>query len=53
MIRNNTYVQYTERCLGYFSMFWDERSVYMNDTELLTKAAEMIGDTTSEFYVIE
>ena len=53
VIRNNTYVQYTERCLGYFSMFWDERSVYMNDTELLTKAAEMIGDTTSEFYVIE
>ena len=51
-IRNNIYVQHGDRLFGYFSM-WDERSVYMNDPELLTKAAEMIGETTSVFYVIE
>jgi len=52
-IRNNTYVQYADRKFGYFSMYWDDRDVYMNDPNLLTKAAEMIGDTTSEFYVIK
>lgn len=52
-IRNNTYVQYADRKFGYFSMYWDDRDVYMNDPGLLTKAAEMLGDTTSEFYVIK
>ena len=50
-IRNNTYVQHSDRLFGYFSMYGD-RHVYMNDPNLLTKAAEMIGDTTSEFYII-
>ena len=31
----------------------NDRDVYMNDPSLLTKAAEMLGDTTSEFYVIK
>ncbi len=51
VIRNNTYVQYADRKFGYFSMC-EERNVYMDDPELLIKAAEMIGDTTSKFYVI-
>lgn len=51
-IRNNTYVQYADRKFGYFPMC-EDRNVYMNDPELLTKVAEMIGDTTSEFYIIE
>ena len=50
-IRNNTYVQYADRKFGYFSMC-EDRNVYMDDPELLIKAAEMIGDTTSKFYVI-
>ncbi len=51
-IRNNTYVQYADRKFGYFSMY-EERDWYMNDPNLLTKAAELLGDTTSEFYVIK
>ncbi len=51
-IRNNTYVQYGDRLFGYFSML-DERNIYMDDPELLTQAAELLGDTTSEFYVIK
>ena len=51
-IRNNTYVQYADRKFGYFSMC-EDRDFYMNDPELLTKVAELLGDTTSEFYVIE
>jgi len=50
-IRNNTYVQYADRLFGYFSMC-EERNVYIDDPELLIKVAEMIGDTTSKFYVI-
>jgi len=51
-IGNNTYVQYADRKFGYFSM-WESRNWYMNDPELLSKAAELLGDTSSEFYVIE
>jgi len=51
-VRNNTYVQHADRKFGYFSMCEDQ-DFYMNDPVLLTKTAETIGDTTSEFYIIE
>ena len=51
-IRSNIYVQHADRKFGYFSM-WEERDWYMNDQELIAKAAELLGDTTSEFYIIE
>ena len=51
-IRSNTYIQYADRKFGYFSMY-EERDWYMNAPDLLTKAAELLGDTTSEFYVIK
>lgn len=49
---NNTYVQYAGRDFAYFYMHQNE-SWSMDDPELLTKAAEWLGDTTSDFYVIE
>lgn len=59
MIRNNVYVQHSGRKMGYFPMWWidpDDRSnvdVFIDDPDLKTKVAEITGDTTSEFYVIE
>ena len=50
-VGNNIYVQHADRKFGYFSM-WESRDWYMNDPELLSKAAEYLGDTTSEFYII-
>ena len=51
-IRSNTYVQYADRKFGYFTMY-DEWDWYMNDPNLRIKAAELLGDTTSEFYIIQ
>lgn len=51
-IRNNIYVQYADRKFGYFSMC-EVRDWYMNDPKLIAKAVELLGDTSSEFYVIE
>jgi len=50
-VGNNTYVQHADRKFGYFSM-WESRDWYMNDPELLSKAAELLGDTTSQYYII-
>ena len=59
VIRNNTYVQYSGRKLGYFPMWWDNvedqstKNLYIDDPYLKTKVAEITGDTTSEFYVTQ
>ncbi len=50
--QNNTYIQYAGRNFGDFIMQGSETWA-MDDPELLTKAAELLGDTTSEFYVVE
>ena len=49
---NNVYVQYAGRNFGDF-LFHHGETWSMDDPELLTKAAEQLGDTTSEFYVVE
>lgn len=48
---NNTYVQYEGRNFGGFLNHPGE-TWSMDDPELLTKAAELLGDATSKFYVI-
>lgn len=52
-IRNNIYVQHNGGSFGYFDMCRPNHIWEIDDPELLTKAAELLGDTTSEFYVIE
>ncbi len=52
-IRNNVYVQHSGRNFGYFNMWRPDHFWSIDDPELITKAAELLGDTTSEFYVIE
>ena len=52
-IRNNVYVQHSGRNFGYFNMWRPDHFWSIDDPELLTKVAELLGDTTSEFYVIE
>ena len=51
-LRNNVYVQYAGRDLSYFFGLDPER-LTMDNPELLMKAAELLHDTTSEFYVIK
>ena len=48
---NNAYVQYTGRNFGDYLM-QGSKAWAMDDPELLAKAAELLGDTTSEFYII-
>ena len=50
-LQNNTYVQYTGRNFGDFLMQGSEAWA-MDDPKLLIKAAELLGDTTSKFYII-
>ena len=50
--QNNTYIQYTGRNFGDFLMQGSEAWA-MDDPELLKKAADLLGDTTSKFYVVE
>ena len=52
MIRNNTYVQYSGRSFGYFNMWRPDHFWSIDDPALLTRTAEYLGDTTSEFYII-
>ncbi|MBQ4047036.1 MAG: hypothetical protein IJC93_01535 [Clostridia bacterium] len=52
VIRNNTYVQYSGRNFGYFNMWRPDHFWSIDEPKLLIKVAEMIGDTTSKFYVI-
>ncbi len=54
VFRNNTYVQYADRDFAYY-MYQGENGEHwqVDAPDLLTKAAELLGDTTSEFYVIE
>lgn len=52
-IGNNIYVQYGGRLFGFFDMCRPDHIWEIEDSELLTKAAEYLGDTTSEFYIIE
>ena len=48
---NNIYAQYAGRNFGDFLMEGSETWA-MDDPELLTKAADLLGDTTSKFYTI-
>ena len=48
---NNIYVQYAGRNFGDFFMQVGETWA-MDDPKLLTKAAKLLGDTTSQFYII-
>ena len=48
---NNTYVQYEDRNFGDFLMQGSEAWA-MDDPELLTKVADLLGDSTSKFYII-
>ena len=48
---NNTYVQYEGRNFGDF-LYQGGITWTMDDPKLLTKAAELLGDTTSKFYII-
>ena len=48
---NNTYVQYAGRNFGDFLMQGGETWA-MDDPQLLGKAANLLGDTTSQFYII-
>ena len=50
-LQNNTYVQYAGRNFGDFIMQGSETWA-MDDPKLLKKAEELLGDTTSRFYVI-
>ena len=50
-LQNNIYVQYAGRNFGDFLMQGSEAWA-MDNPEFLTKAAELLGDTTSRFYVI-
>jgi len=52
-IRNNIYVQHNGGSFGYFDMCRPNHIWEIDDPELLTKAAEYLGDTTSQFYIIE
>lgn len=52
ILRNNVYVQYSGRKFGNFNSL-EKRDWYIDDPDLVTMAAEYLGDTTSEFYVIE
>lgn len=49
---NNIYVQYSGRKFGDFLIQNEGESWTIDDPELLTKAAEWLGDTTSKFYII-
>lgn len=49
--RDNTYVQYSGRNFGDF-IYQGGQSWSMDDPELLSKAADLLGDTTSKFYTI-
>ena len=59
VIRDNTYVQYSGRKFGHFAMWWTDpdnqpnMDVFIDDPDLKTKVAEITGDTTSQFYVVE
>ena len=48
---NNIYVQYAGRNFGDFLLQYSEVWA-MDDPELVTKATELLGDTTSKFYII-
>ena len=48
---NNTYVQYAGRNFGDF-LYQVGETWAMDDPKLLTKAAKLLGDTTSQFYII-
>lgn len=52
ILRNNVYVQYSGRKFGNFNSL-EKRDWYIDDPDLVTMAAEYLGDTTSEFYVIK
>ena len=47
----NTYVQYSGRNVADFLM-QNSETWGINDSDLLKKSAELLQDTTSEFYVI-
>lgn len=50
---NNIYAQYTGRNFGDFGAENDGKRWSIDDPNLRIKAAELLGDTTSEFYVIK
>ena len=50
-LRNNTYVQYDGRIFGAF-LYHGPEMWAMDDPQLLTKAGNSLGDTTSKFYII-
>ena len=49
--RDNTYVQYSGRNFGNF-IYQSGQNWSMDNSELLSKAADLLGDTTSKFYII-
>lgn len=51
-MQNNIYAQYSDRDFGVFD-YHSAETWAMDDPELLMKAAELLGDTTSEFYIYE
>jgi len=50
-LRNNLYAQYSGRDFAVY-LYHSGETWSMEDPELLTKAANLLGDTTSRFYVI-
>jgi len=50
-LRNNLYAQYSGRDFALY-LYHSGETWAMDDPELLTKAANLLGDTTSAFYII-
>ena len=50
-MQNNIYAQYSDRDFALY-LYHSAETWAMDDPELLTKAAELLGDTTSKFYII-
>ena len=50
-LRNNLYAQYSGRDFALY-LYHSAETWAMDAPELLTKAADLLGDTTSKFYII-
>ncbi len=50
-MQNNIYAQYSDRDFALY-LYHSAETWAMDDPELLTKAADLLGDTTSKFYII-
>ena len=50
-LRNNLYAQYSGRAFSVY-LYHSGETWTMDNPELLTKAADLLGDTTSKFYII-